>query len=169
MHKLLVRSFSLAFAVLGFLLLFSSGIGITGAVIGSASAGNLNSLLGFLFLTVGVLLFAAERASLEKLVITNSIGAQKSLQKLAEKALRNQTIEREINHLIKELSKGNFEAGLGRPRHVDGTPVFYIGGRNGGRLYYRRVGQNSYEIVAKSGKGRNQDQVIEQLKQLYSA
>ncbi len=35
------------------------------------------------------------------------------------------------------------------------------------RLYYHRIGDKSYEIVAKSEKGRNQEKVINKLKEIY--
>jgi len=34
-------------------------------------------------------------------------------------------------------------------------------------LYYHKIGENNYEIVAKSAKGRNQDQVIDKIEETY--
>ena len=87
--------------------------------------------------------------------------------RLTENAVKDEAVEREMNHLIKELSKGNFEAGLGHPGHVENTGVYYLRGRNGARLYYQKEGEKKYKIVAKSAKGRNQEQVIDKLKEIY--
>lgn len=94
------------------------------------------------------------------------IKKNQSILRLTEDAIQNQAVERELNHLIKELSKGNFEAGLGYPGHVEGTDVYYLRGDHGARLYYHKIGESSYEIVAKSTKGRNQNQVINKLKDI---
>jgi hypothetical protein len=101
------------------------------------------------------------------ITLSSSIKDNPSLLRLTEDAVNDQAIERELNNLIKQLSRGNFEAGLGRPGHISGTSVFYLRGRNGGRLYYRKTGENQYQIVAKSAKGRNQDQVINKIKDDY--
>lgn len=85
---------------------------------------------------------------------------------LAEQATKDQSIKRELDHLTLQLSRGNLQAGLGTPGHIDGTDIFYLRGRNGGRLYYHKQG-SGYQILAKSGKGDNQDQVINKLRTLY--
>ena len=105
--------------------------------------------------------------AVEKIVLTSAIKKQPSLLRLTRNAVQDQNVEREINHLIKEFVKGNFEAGLGRPGPIQGTDISYLRGRKGGRLYYHKVDENRYEIVCKSAKGRNEDQVINALREIY--
>lgn len=142
---------------------------MVGAVIGISI---LNSsgvyFLGIFFILISYILFLAAQSELEKkLKLTSSIKEDNIMKRLAEETAENQQVKREIDHLVYELSKGNLEAGLGHPRHIKGTNIFYLRGRNGGRLYYRKT-QEGYETVGKSGKGRIQDRVIERLKELYS-
>ena len=156
--------------IIGTFLLINSQLGMTGAVIGVASSTNsfLNSFLGIIFIILSIILFAAEHSGLEQRIkLSSAIKKSLPLLRLTNDAVRNQTVERELNHLIKELSRGNFEAGLGHPGHITDTDIHYLRGRNGARLYYHQTGENSYEIVAKSAKGRNQDQVIEALEENY--
>ncbi len=100
-----------------------------------------------------------------QIVLTSSISKDNSLVRLAEDAAVDQSVQRGLDHLTGEISKGNF---VGRVRHLEGTDVFYLGHDSGARVYYRQIGPNQYEIVAKSAKGRNQDQVINRLQKLYS-
>jgi hypothetical protein len=155
-----------AILLLNFLL--SNQINITGAFFGAKETTSLfHFSFAMIFLILGLILFSTS-LTLEKIVISSSIKQHPSLLKLTKDAVKNPIIERELDHLVKELSKGNFEAGLGHPGHIEGTNIFYLRGRNGGRLYYRRIGKDEYDIVAKSAKGRNQEQVITQLKKIYS-
>lgn len=148
--------------ILGFLLLFDSSANITGAVVGFSNFASVS--LGLILVFVSVILLTS---GLEKITLTSAVKKQPSILRLTKEAVQDQYVENDINHLIKELVKGNSRPGIGRPGHIDGTDVFYLRGRNGGRLYYHRVGQNSYEIVGKSAKGRNEDQVINKLREIY--
>lgn len=152
----------------GIFLLVNSELNITGAIVGVSELMLFaNSVFGIIFIIFGIILLVTTQLDLEKIALSSSIKKHQSILRLAKDAVENQTVERELNHLIKELNNGNFEAGLGRPGHIDGTDIFYLRGRNGGRLYYHKIGENSYEIVAKSAKGRNQDRVISNLKKIY--
>lgn len=164
--KLTIRAVTF---LIGIFLLINFQSNITGAVIGVSASTNsiLNSFLGVLFIASSMILFAATHSELEKITLSSAIKKSPPLLRLTQDAVRNQTVERELNHLVKELSKGNFEAGLGHPDHIGGTGVFYLRGDRGARLYYHKIEENSYEIVAKSAKGRNQDQVINKLKEIY--
>jgi len=99
-----------------------------------------------------------------KIILTSSIGNDKTLVRLAEDATADQSVQRGLDHLTEGISNGNF---AGRVRNIKGTDVFYLGHDSGARVYYRRVGSNQYEIVAKSAKGRNQNQVINRLQKTY--
>jgi len=156
--------------IIGIFMLINSQSNIAGAVIGVTASTNsvLSSFLGIIFIILSIFLLATTISSLEqKVIITSTIKRYPALLRLTKEAVKNQTVEKELNYLIKELSKGNFEAGLGNPGHIRGTDVYYLRGRSGARLYYRRIGENHYEIVAKSGKGRNQDQAINILEEIY--
>lgn len=155
--------------IIGIFMLINSQSNITGAVIGVTASTNsvLSSFLGIIFIISGVVLFATTYSRLEKITLSSAIKKSPPILRLTQDAVRNQTVERELNHLIKELSKGNFEAGLGHPGHISGTDVYYLRGRNGARLYYHKIGEDNYEIVAKSAKGINQDKVIDKIREIY--
>ncbi len=155
--------------IIGIFMLINSQSNITGASIGIAASTNsfLSSFLGVMSIVSSIILFAPTHFGLEKILLSSAIKRSPPLLRLAQDAVRNETVERELNHLVKELSKANFEAGLGHPGHIEGTGVYYLRGRNGGRLYYHRIGEDSYEIVAKSAKGTNQNQVINKIGKTY--
>lgn len=150
-------------------MLINSQSNITGAFIGIPASTNsfLNLFFGVIFIISSIILFATAHSELEKIILSSAIKKSQPLLRLTQEAVRNQTVERELNHLVKELSKRNFEAGLGHPGHISGTDIFYLRGDRGARLYYHKIGENSYEIVAKSAKGKNQNQVINKLKEIY--
>ncbi len=104
-------------------------------------------------------------AGIERRVkITSRIHDDRALEKLAEEAGNNQTVQRDLYHLTKSLGR---DYQPGRLRHIEGTNVFYIGTDHGARLYFRKVGKG-YEIVGKSAKGINQYKVIKQIQKDYS-
>ncbi len=157
-----------AFAI-GVFFLINSQLSFTGAFLGARSITNIVSFaLGILFLFIDILLFSTATMPLEKTVtLTSSIKKYPAILRLTQDAVKNQEVQRELDHLGRELQKGNFEAGLGHPGHIEGTDIYYLRGRNGGRLYYHKIGKFYYEIVAKSGKGTNQEQVIDKLRDIY--
>lgn len=140
--------------------------GITGAFLGIPELSPPYFWFEAILVLSSIILLAHEQ-DLEKITLSSSIKKHQPLLRLTQDAVRNQTVERELNHLIKELSKENLEAGLGSPGHIDETDIYYLRGRRGGRLYYHKIGEHNYEIVAKSAKGRNQNQVINKLKEIY--
>jgi hypothetical protein len=146
---------------------FWANASTTGAVVGLSTTEE--SFVTFLFF-LAALILTLLASGLEK-KITSAINKSNTLMTLAKDATRNERVQKEIDHLINELGKGNLEAGLGNPGHLDGTDIYYLRGRNGGRLYYHKIdnqeGDHAYEIVAKSAKGQNQDNVIAKLRQLY--
>lgn len=163
--KLMISAILFIFGIF----LINSQANITGAFMGvSTSVNSIFSLfLGVLFIVLSIILFATTHSKLEKIILSSAIKKSPALLRLTQDAVRNQTVQRELDHLVKELSKGNFEAGLGYPGHITGTDIYYLRGRNGARLYYHKINEHSYEIVAKSAKGRNQDQVIEKIREIY--
>jgi len=165
-NKTVKLALSAVFLAAG-IFMFSPYQKITGSFIGSLSSGSItNSFLGIVFLIASVLLVAAH-SNLEKITLTSAIKKSSALLKLTKDAVENQKVQKELDHLVKELTKGNFEAGLGKPGHIKGTDISYLRGRNGARLYYHKTGKKHYEIVAKSSKGRNQNQIISKIRELY--
>jgi hypothetical protein len=170
----IIKFFGLLIFLIGIIFSLNSSLNLTGAFISYESLIHpLSFSLGIAFLILGIIIFST--ASLyhpsptleQRVAVLSSIKQNPSLLRLTEDAVRDESVEREMNHLIKELSKGNFEAGLGHPGHIEGTKVHYLRGRNGARLYYQKEGEKKYKIVAKSAKGRNQEQVIGKLKEIY--
>ncbi len=156
---------------MGIIFLLNSQLDITGAVIGLNKTFSLISFFVGMVLIIASILILSSGLALEDRAIklSSSIKKNPTLLKLAKDAVENQVIEREMNHLIHEMQKGNFEAGLGHPSHIEGTRVYYSRGRNVARLYYIKIGENNYEIVAKSAKHRhrNQDLVMNELRRIY--
>ncbi len=98
-------------------------------------------------------------------VLRSALNEYRVLERLAKEAGSDQKVQRDLDHLTKELSKGNTEAGLGT-KYLEGTEnIRYMRGRNGGRLYFREIG-GGYVVVAKSSK-KNQDQVMGRLQEFY--
>ncbi|MFF1378519.1 polymorphic toxin-type HINT domain-containing protein [Streptomyces sp. NPDC058308] len=97
-------------------------------------------------------------------LITSAIGKDAQLSKAAQQAGKNQAVQRDLDGLFEQLSRGNMNPGLGS-KALAGTDITYARGRNGGRLFFRNV-DGGIEIVGKSDKG-NEPKVIARLKQLY--
>lgn len=154
----------------GLLFLLSSSSTITASVIGSPVSPLDSSLIGVFLMIVSAGLILTAHSKEKKIRVSSAIKDDRSICRLAEEATRNQDVQGDIDHLIHELSRGNLEAGMGYS-HIDGTDIFYMRGRRGGRLYYHKIGEDSgaasYEIVGKSSKS-NQDRVIRKLRERYS-
>ncbi|MCY0957560.1 hypothetical protein [Streptomyces sp. H27-H5] len=106
---------------------------------------------------------AAAAAATPKVCVTVNIPAGSTLAKLAEKSAKNQQVAQDLKNLEAKLKNGNDQAGVGGAALSGG--VRYQRARNGGRLFYRRVG-DAFEIVAKSDKYYEQ-KVIAELKRIY--
>jgi hypothetical protein len=155
--------------IAGVMVLFLGGMPVA-AVIGGAQSVNP---LGFLLVLAGAILVVAAHApapaSKPRIVLRSSIHNSPSLCRLAEEATNNERVQTELNHLLSELSRGNDTAGL-TPGRIGGTDVSYLRGRNGGRLFYRSYqarDERVYDVVGKSCKGRNEDQVISAIEKIY--
>jgi len=105
------------------------------------------------------------RGEVRPKTITSIIDADSGLIRLAEEACNNQRVQDNINHLQDELAKGNDNPGI--HKKYLGNNVWEHRARGGGRLYTREIG-DKVEILAKSGKGtQNQSKVIQRVKELY--
>jgi len=97
--------------------------------------------------------------------IVSRIKEDTKLIDLAKKAGKNQAIQDEINLMIEKLRLGNENCGIGKKTLF--RNVKELRGSDGGRVYYRKV-DGKIEILAKSDKvKRNQQKVINILKDLY--
>lgn len=96
-----------------------------------------------------------------ELKLTSSIGTDAKLTKLAEEA--GQSVQKGLDHLVGELSKGNTNPGLGTKSL--GSGISYARARDGARVFFRQVG-DTIDIVAKASKA-NEARVINYLKSLY--
>lgn len=188
------KVFGISMIILGLIIEFiNQSKPITGAFMGISNSSSITSVfLGLMIIVYGMFIFgwpikwqkitakphqrppknppiiplAKPKRIAGNIPLSSGIKRDSGLVRLAEQATVDQGIKRELDHLFYELSRNNLKAGLGDPGHLEGTDVFYLRGRNGGRLYYHQLG-NGYEILAKSGKGNNQDSVINKLRQLY--
>ena len=105
------------------------------------------------------------RGELRPKTITSIIDADSGLARLAEEACDNQRVQDNVNHLQDELAKGNDNSGI--HKKYLGNNVWEHRAHGGGRLYTREFG-DKVEILAKSGKGtQNQSKVIKRVKELY--
>ena len=95
--------------------------------------------------------------------VKSRISDDPGLVKEAQKAAKNQRIQEEINHLIKEFLSGNSNPGIGSKNLF--KDICYLRGRNGARVFYR-ITDNIVEILGKANKG-NEQTVINILKKLY--
>jgi competence protein ComGC len=155
------------FAV-GIIFLVNSQMDVTGAIIGTDETFSLVSFfIGIVLIIVSILLLSSTISLENRIRFSSSIKDNPSILKLTKSAMKNESVQQEANHLIEELSRGNFEAGLGHLGHVPETDIFYIRGKKGARIYYHRIGKDEYEIVGKSAKENEQD-VIDKLKEIYS-
>jgi putative component of toxin-antitoxin plasmid stabilization module len=146
-----------AFILLG-VIISVSNLSMTGAVIGSPLS-NYFSFLALAFLLVGVLLM---KSGIENKVINSKVKENPLLLRTAKNL--GQDEGREVNHLIEQLNKGNTNPGVGTRTVFSG--VYELRGRNGGRVYFRNIGKEKYEILGYSDKD-SQLSVINRLRELY--
>ncbi len=105
-------------------------------------------------------------ATEQKKEIRYRIKEDPGLVRAAEEACKNSDVQKDVNHLEEELAKGNENPGIGRKPICKGVTEHR--GKNGGRLYVRKLDDNEIEILAKSGKKKsNQQFVINRLKEIY--
>jgi len=151
------RILGLLIVVFGLAMTFSD-FKLTGAVVG-LPAEPIIKVSGILIILAGIAIIVAA------VKITSRIHDNKGLERLAEAATNDESVQRDIDHLTKELSKGNTTAGL-IPKNLFGN-ISYLRGRNGGRVFYRKSEYgNGYEILAKCSKG-NESQTIDKLTEIY--
>jgi len=151
--------------ILGFLgaVIFLSNFSVTGAVIGISPTNNFFSFLSITFSLIGGFLILV--GGIEKKVIGSRVKEDPLLSRIAEEIEKKKDgIYRDITHLIEQLNNGNTNPGIGTK--AISSDLYELRGRNGGRVYYRKIGDDKYEIVGYSDKA-TQTKIINRLKRLY--
>jgi hypothetical protein len=93
-----------------------------------------------------------------KIEIVYRIKENPALIREAERMSKDQAAQKDVNHLIEQLSLGNDNPGIGNGRIKGLKNVSEARGRNEGRVYFREK-DGKIEILAKSNKD-NQNKVI---------
>jgi len=144
-------------------------VSITGNVInGNIQVGG--SILGFIFVIGGIALFLkGEESKLVSLVKEDPI-----LLKIAKSIEGKQDIQKDINHLLRELGKGNEDPGVGTKKLFG--DIKYLRGFQGARVFYRPSGEDKYEVLGYAvGQGveggkkpySSEARAVSRLKKLY--
>ena len=94
--------------------------------------------------------------------LTSIIKNDPALIRAAEEAGRS--VQPSIDSLTKQLARGNLNPGIGT-KNLFGE-IFYARARDGARVFFRHVGKDGIEILAKAHKG-NEQSVINVLSKLY--
>jgi hypothetical protein len=174
MEKVKITKFvGLFIFLIGVIFSLNSSLKFTGAFIGSETlTHSFSFFLGLAFLILGIIIFSTASLynlspTLERRVVSNSLSSSikeyPSLVRLTKEAVEDRYVQKDMNHLIQELSKGNLQAGSGL-KHLPGTPFIYA--RSGGaRLFFQQTGGDSYTIVAKASK-KNEQKVIDKLREI---
>lgn len=98
-----------------------------------------------------------------RIEIVSKIEKGSRLAKEAAVMGKNQDVQREVNHLINELSKGNFNPGTGTKNLF--KDICYVRGKEGARVFYR-IRNGVIEILGKANKN-NETKVIKILTKMY--
>lgn len=85
-------------------------------------------------------------------VIVSRINEDPGLVRAAEKACENKDVQKDCNHIIQELAKGNENPGIGSKFLDNGITEHR--GKHGRRVLSRKPKKDVIEILAKSGKKR---------------
>ena len=154
--------------ILSIILILNSQRNLFGIYLSPGGISEYISLIaGLVFLIVGIaLMFATVRREEDEEPFSIRYGIETYLQRDSIKSRENDKIRIGLDRLRAELEKGNFEAGVGKPGHVEGTSVFYLRHNNGARLFYIRTSKNEYRIIGESGK-KNESRVINRIKEHY--
>lgn len=123
-------------------------------------------IFGITLTLIGGLIFLKEsvKNGLENKVVSSKVKSDTHLLKIAKSVGRREDITRDINHLIHELNRGNTNPGIGTQHISEG--IYELRGRNGGRVFYREIEGDKFEILAYSDKEK-QAKVIDYLRNKY--
>ncbi|MFD8965390.1 polymorphic toxin-type HINT domain-containing protein [Streptomyces sp. NPDC059568] len=96
--------------------------------------------------------------------LTSAIHDDPLLVRAAQKAGKNQTVQRDLDAMQARLAEGNLNPGIGNG-FLTGTDVAYARSRNGARLFFRNT-ESGIQVVGKADKG-NEPAVIARLQGIY--
>ncbi|WP_327359126.1 polymorphic toxin-type HINT domain-containing protein [Streptomyces sp. NBC_01304] len=96
--------------------------------------------------------------------LTSAIHDDPLLVRAAQKAGKNQTVQRDLDAMQARLAEGNLNPGIGNG-FLTGTDVAYARSKNGARLFFRNT-ESGIQIVGKADKG-NEPAVIARLQGIY--
>lgn len=99
--------------------------------------------------------------------IISRIKEHPSLKREAERMVKDQSAQRDVNNLLDKLALGNENPGIGSEQIGGG--ISELRGFNEGRVYYRKLRKSKetvYEVLGKSNKD-NQKKVIALVKKYY--
>ena len=147
--------------------LLDSGAALAGAFIGVTLPVSLSFGFSILFFIAGLMTLPSSEPQSQRNRLQISI-SDSTLERITEKSMRDQKAKRDAEHLIDQFNAGNDHPGLGKVGHIEGTPIFYLRGRQEGRVFYSRTGANSYNIVAITNKDYEK-KAIHRILELYKS
>ncbi len=161
-----------ASVLIGSISILNSLSGITGFVISEKISTTPSFIFGLVLFIGGLVLFVLETREdkkmiglLENMVVSSRVKQDPFLLRVSKDIGKKEKISRDINHLIERLNKGDTNPGLGSKYVLPN--ILELRGRNGGRVYCKKIEKEKYEILGYSDKA-NQKRVIAYLTRLYS-
>ncbi|MFD7624560.1 hypothetical protein ACFV7Q_00690 [Streptomyces sp. NPDC059851] len=106
----------------------------------------------------------AVSAATPKICVRSAIGTSGFFYKVMMKSAKNEQVALDFKALEARLAAGNKQAGIGASGLSGG--IEYTRSRNGGRMFFRRVG-DAHEIVAMCDK-KHEPAVIKELQEIYA-
>jgi len=152
-----------SFIISAIFLLRSEGV-ITGAAVGPSDSISSDLPSGLIFLILSAFLQIATHYSDGKEKRHTTDENDGGLVTLISNVV-SEDAKRDIAHLTQGLEERNFHVGIGT-KHLEGTKLNYLRGRNGGRVFYQQTGPDSYQVVGVSDKHHEQ-RIIKKLKKEY--
>jgi putative component of toxin-antitoxin plasmid stabilization module len=101
----------------------------------------------------------------EKIEIIDRINDHSGIARYAKKSRRDQKVNKDIDHLINQLSRGNLNPGKGTKKLPNFKGIFEARAEKGARVYFRN-NDGKIEILAVSSKTL-QDKVLNLLRTIY--
>lgn len=163
------KVFGVVLIIIGIVFILNSFWGISGFVIFEGLEDFLGDKIGFaigmVLVAGGIFTLVLSKERLENMIIASRVKEDSFLSRIAKGVGKKEPINRDINHLISELNRGNTNPGVGTKSISPG--IYELRGRNGGRVYYKDSSGGRYEVLGYSDK-ETQDKVIKHIRKKYS-